>query len=243
MSRYTAVPASTGRKYACGVLPNARCNAPAATCPTVNRARIPADPFSPTPLARTKLPPSSTYSKYCPSRSCSKSSHQIHPGCGTAHSADPGGGGGGGTVIADVPLCPSLVAVIVADPAPTPVTNPLPFIVAAAVLLLPHATTRPASGLPLASLGVAVSCTVCPTVTFADAGLTLTDATGTIATVMAAVPLCPSLVAMIAADPAPTPVTSPPPSTAAAALLLLPPTTTRAASGLPAAALGVASSA
>src|SRR2546427_1630076 len=85
MSRYTAVPAAAGRKYACGFWPTAGGNPPAAACPTVTRARIPADPFSPTPLARTKLPPSSTYSKYCPSRSCSKSSHQIHPGCGTAH--------------------------------------------------------------------------------------------------------------------------------------------------------------
>src|SRR2546425_5944566 len=47
------------------------------------------------------------------------------------------------TVIAAVPLCPSLVAVIVADPAPVPLTSPLPLTVATAVLLLPHVTTRP----------------------------------------------------------------------------------------------------
>ena len=78
---------------------------------------------------------------------------------------------------AAVPLCPSHVAVIVAEPAATPVTTPLPFTVAMPVLLLPHVTTRPASAFPLASRGVAVSCTVCPTVSVADAGLTPTDAT------------------------------------------------------------------
>ena len=60
----------------------------------------------------------------------------------------------------DVPLCPSLVAVIVAEPAAFAVTNPLPLTVATAVLPLAHVTTRPDKALPLASLGVAVSCTV-----------------------------------------------------------------------------------
>src|SRR5213594_1843257 len=55
---------------------------------------------------------------------------------------DPGGGGDV-TVTAEVPLCPSLVAVIVAEPAPTPVTSPLPFTVATAVLSLDHVTPRP----------------------------------------------------------------------------------------------------
>src|SRR3989442_1240523 len=64
--------------------------------------------------------------------------------------------GGTVTVIAAVPLCPSLVAVIVATPAATAVTRPLPFTVAAAVLLLAQVTVRPDSGLPLASFGVAV---------------------------------------------------------------------------------------
>ncbi len=59
-----------------------------------------------------------------------------------------------------MPLCPSLVAVIVAEPAPTAVTRPLPLTVATDVLLLDHAIARPVSGLPFASLAVAVSCTV-----------------------------------------------------------------------------------
>src|SRR2546430_16738500 len=86
---------------------------------------------------------------------------------------------GAATVIAAVPLCPSLVAVIVADPAATPVTSPLLLTVAAAVLLLCQVTVRPASELPFASLGVAVSGYVLPSFTVADAGVTVTDATGT----------------------------------------------------------------
>src|SRR2546422_374518 len=85
---------------------------------------------------------------------------------------------GGVTVMAEVPLCPSLVAVIVADPAATPVTSPLPLTVAADVLLLCHVTVRPTSGLPFASLGVAVSCRLLPAVTVADAGVTAATGAG-----------------------------------------------------------------
>ena len=58
----------------------------------------------------------------------------------------PGGGGGGGggggavTVIADVPDLPEDVAVIVAEPAATPVTTPVEFTVAAAALFVDHVT-------------------------------------------------------------------------------------------------------
>ena len=62
--------------------------------------------------------------------------------------------------MADAPLCPSLVAVIVAEPAAFAVTNPLPLTLATPLLPLAHVTTRPDKALPLASLGVAVSCTV-----------------------------------------------------------------------------------
>src|SRR5439155_25301820 len=61
------------------------------------------------------------------------------------------------TVIADVPLFPSLAAVIVADPAALLVTNPPAFTLATEVLLLDQVTTRPDSALPFASFGVAVS--------------------------------------------------------------------------------------
>src|SRR6266699_256579 len=147
---------------------------------------------------------------------------------------------GAATVIAAVPLCPSLVAVIVADPAATPVTSPLPLTVAAAVLLLCQVTVRPASELPFASLGVAVSCTVLPVVTVADAGVTVTEATGRCTTVMAEVPLCPSLVAVIVADPATTPVTNPLALTVAAELLLLDQVIDRPVRMLPFASLRVA---
>src|SRR2546422_955903 len=144
------------------------------------------------------------------------------------------------TVMADVPLCPSLVAVIVAVPATFPVTSPLELTVATEVLLLAHVTVRPDSGFPVASLGVATSCTVCPTWIAAVAGLTLTEATATLETVMLAVPLCPSLVAVIVADPIVTPVTSPLPSTVATEVLLLVQLTARPGSGLPLASFGVA---
>src|SRR5437763_1060011 len=129
--------------------------------------------------------------------------------------------GTGVTVIVEGPLLPSLVAVIVAVPAALPVTSPLAVTVATAVLLLPQLTVRPDNGLPLASFGVAVSCTVWPTCTDAVLGLTVTDATGTVLTVIVAVPLCPSLVAVMVAAPAVTPVASPLPLTVATAGLLL----------------------
>src|SRR5207249_2078422 len=124
---------------------------------------------------------------------------------------DPGGGGVT-TVMAAVPLWPSLVAVIVAEPAAAPVTRPLVLTVATDVLLLDQDTARPVSGVPFASCGVAVSCTVPPATTLPVAGLTVTVATGTggtVVTVIAAVPLCPSLVAVIVAAPAARAVTSP----------------------------------
>src|SRR2546428_4633185 len=83
------------------------------------------------------------------------------------------------TVPAAVPLRPSLVAVIVTGPpAATPVTSPLASTVATAGVPLAHVTVRPVSGLPLASCGVAVSCTVRPACTLWADGLTTTVATG-----------------------------------------------------------------
>src|SRR5437016_3077005 len=144
------------------------------------------------------------------------------------------------TVMADVPLCPSLVAVIVAEPAATPVTNPLAETVAAAALLVAQVTTRPLRAVPFASVGVAVNWVVPPTVPPPAAGLPVTEATGTLVTVMADVPLCPSLVAVIVADPAATPVTTPLAETAAAAALLVAQVTTRPLRAVPFASFGVA---
>jgi hypothetical protein len=73
-----------------------------------------------------------------------------------------GGAGGGGVVTVSValPVLVSLVAVIVADPAATAVTNPLDETVAIPVLLLDQVTTRPVSTLLLASRVTAVACVV-----------------------------------------------------------------------------------
>src|SRR5437764_8703311 len=140
----------------------------------------------------------------------------------------------------DVPLFPSTVAAVVSTFPYTTLFRSLPFTVATAALLLDQVTTRPDNGLPFASLGVAVSCTVSPTATLAGDGDTGTEATGAAVTVTYDVPLCPSLVAVIVAVPAPTPVTSPLPFTRATAVLLLDQVTTRPLSGFPLASFGVA---
>jgi hypothetical protein len=49
----------------------------------------------------------------------------------------------------EVPVLPELVAVIVAEPAATPVTTPLEFTVAAAALLVDQVTVCPVMTLPL----------------------------------------------------------------------------------------------
>src|SRR5439155_21352579 len=62
-SRYVAVPPSTGRIDALGVLPSARCSAPPFTCPVAHCTRIPVELPYPTPAVRAKLPPALSYSK------------------------------------------------------------------------------------------------------------------------------------------------------------------------------------
>jgi hypothetical protein len=52
-------------------------------------------------------------------------------------------------VIADVPDTPAAPAVIVADPAATPLTMPVELTVAAAALLVDHVTVWPLIVLPL----------------------------------------------------------------------------------------------
>src|SRR5438876_10018872 len=144
------------------------------------------------------------------------------------------------TVTVAVPVFPSLVAVSVAEPAATPVTKPLAETLATAGALLAQVTTRPVSTLPPESLVVAVSCTVCPTATLGAAGLTATEATGTMVTVTVAVPFFPSLVAVSVAVPAATPVTRPLADTVATAGALLAQVTTRPISAEPFASFGVA---
>jgi hypothetical protein len=57
-------------------------------------------------------------------------------------------GGTAVTVMLEVPVLPELVAVIVAEPAATPVTTPLEFTVAAAALLVDQVTVCPVMTLP-----------------------------------------------------------------------------------------------
>src|SRR5437016_683661 len=142
--------------------------------------------------------------------------------------------------MAEVPLLPSLVAVIVAEPGVTPETSPLLLTVATAVLELDHVTVGRESGVQGASLGVAVSCTVWPACTDAEEGVTSTVATGTFVTLIDEVPLFPSLVAVIVAEPGVTPETRPLLLTVATAVLELDHVTVRPESAFPPASLGVA---
>src|SRR5207237_10694468 len=83
-----------------------------------------------------------------------------------------------------------------------------------------YCTGRPYNTWPAPSCRAAVSCTAWPAGTLAEGGVTVTEATGAPATVMLAVPLWPSLVAVMVTDPAVTPVTSPLPLTVAMAFML-----------------------
>src|SRR5882762_909135 len=146
------------------------------------------------------------------------------------------------TAMVALPVLPSLMAVTVADPAALPVTRPLVLTVATVVLLLDHAMTRPVRVPPAESRVAAESCCVAPTARLADAGLTVTVATGTVVTVMAALPVLPSLVAVTVADPAATAVTRPLALTAATAGALLAQVTMRPLRGAPLESWGAAAS-
>jgi hypothetical protein len=114
------------------------------------------------------------------------------------------------TVIDDVPVFVSLVAVIVTGPATaTPVTKPFASTVATAALAELHVTTRPVSTLLATSRSVAASCWVPPTTRLAVVGLTVTVLTGVRVTVIADAPVFVSLVAVIVAPPGPTAATAP----------------------------------
>jgi hypothetical protein len=143
---------------------------------------------------------------------------------------------GTGTVIAAVPVFPSLDAVIVALPAATAVTTPADDTVATAAFDVLHVTVRPVSTAPAASLVTAVNACVPPTDTVAALGVTSTVATGT-GTVIAAVPVFPSLDAVIVALPAVTAVTTPADDTVATAAFDVLHVTVRPVSTAPAASL------
>jgi hypothetical protein len=108
-----------------------------------------------------------------------------------------------------LPLLPSLVPVIVAAPVLIAVTTPALETVATAVLSELHAILRPANTLLLASSVVAEAVVVPPTAIDDAASETLTEATGTGVTVIVDVPLSPSLVPVIVAEPGVRAVTTP----------------------------------
>ena len=118
--------------------------------------------------------------------------------------------GTGLTVISSEPVTPSTVAVIVAVPALTAVTRPVVALtVATAGVFDDQAAVRPVSTLLDASFATNVICVVAPTMIDDDPALTVTDTTGTTVTVTVAVPVLPSLVAVITDVPTATPFTSP----------------------------------
>src|SRR6267143_1364085 len=94
-----------------------------------------------------------------------------------------------------------LVAVIVADPAATPVTCPLDDTVATALLLVVHVTVRPVSTFPFTSMTTALSCCVEPSDRFTAAGFTMTESTGTSNTVTVAGPVKPLALAFTTYPP------------------------------------------
>ncbi len=133
----------------------------------------------------------------------------------------------GVTVIALWPLCPSAVAVMVADPTRTPPTRPSPFTVAVAPSLVVQVTGRPVSTVPLAARSTGCSWTVPPSSTDALRGTTSTVATASSDTVIVALPLTPSALAVITASPIEPAVTRPALSTPATAALFEDHATTR----------------
>ena len=127
--------------------------------------------------------------------------------------------GTGVTVRVALPAMPSLVAVIVAVPVATAVTTPSLATVATLELSELQVTTRPVSTSLLVARVVAEAWVVSPAVSEDLSNETLTDATGTRVTVNAALPLTPSLVAVICTVPTPSVVTRPVAETLATAIL------------------------
>jgi hypothetical protein len=125
--------------------------------------------------------------------------------------------GAGVTVSVALPLLPSLVPVMFAVPTVTAVTSPSLETVATAILSELQAMLRSVSTPPLASLSVAVACAVSTAVIVLGASATDTEATGTGITVTVALPIFPSLVAVIVAVPGATAVTKPDEDTVATA--------------------------
>src|SRR5690348_14275559 len=108
-----------------------------------------------------------------------------------------GAGVVGATVTVAEPVFVSLVATIVAVPDAIACTVPVGVTLAFVGSELDHVICRPVSVAPLASVTTAVICWVAPIASVTVFGETLTLATGTVVTVNAACPECPSNRAMM----------------------------------------------
>lgn len=152
--------------------------------------------------------------------------------------------GGAETVTPAVPILPSLVAVIVAEPTATAVTRPPADTVATDVFDEAHVMVRPPNAVPVESRGVAVIVIVSPVTSDDDVGLIDTVATGAASdwTAIFAVPLTPLVVAVIVALPAPCAVTSPVFETVAVLVSLLDQAMIKPVSTLPLSSFTVAES-
>ena len=129
---------------------------------------------------------------------------------------------------------PSTVTPIVALPAPTAVSCPVAEIVATPVALLVHTTVRPVREriLLAASRATTLACTTFPAKRLESGAVTLTDATGTAATLrMNVAGPTPSTVTPIVVLPEPTVVISPEMDTVATLGTVLDHTTVRPVSG------------
>jgi len=151
--------------------------------------------------------------------------------------------GAAATVSASVPVFVSLVAVSVTLPAAMPVTSPVGETLATEVFDDVQPIVRPVRTFPVASFNVAVTCSVVPTSKVLELAESVTVATGAgagAATVAAAAPLWPSLVAMIDAEPALTALTTPDDDTLATSVFALVHVMVRPVSTLPAASFRTA---
>jgi hypothetical protein len=150
-----------------------------------------------------------------------------------------GAGGTGETVICALPVFPSVVATTLAVPAVSVVIRPVADTVATEGLSELQVTARTRT-LWSASKVDALACTVAPAITELVASVTSTDATGMAVTLITAVALFPSLVAVIVAVPGETALIKPLSDTVATDALSDDQATTRSMSALFAASLIVA---
>lgn len=148
--------------------------------------------------------------------------------------------GAGVTATDTEPLRPSLVAVMRAEPADTPVMVPDASTVATDVTLDVQLMARPVSRLPAASRRITLAVAVLPATMDADDAVTTTVATGGGATVSCAEPVRPSLIAVMAVVPGETATMLPVASTVATFAAELVQAIARPPSDLPLASVSVA---